>query len=65
MTDRSAVSTNLLVAMLRLTAGRLKAGAYEPFCETYPGSIDQVARASIESGRDNRDLTATRDQKGT
>lgn len=65
MTDRSAVSTTFLVAVLRLTARRLKAGAYEPFCETYPRSIDQVARASIESGRDNRDLTATRDQKGT
>jgi len=65
MTDRSATTTNLLVAMLRITAGRLRAGASDQFTEICPGALDQVARASIESGRDSRNLTATRDQKGT
>ncbi|GAA2887922.1 hypothetical protein GGQ99_004764 [Aminobacter niigataensis] len=54
--------TDLCVAMLRVAARRLRAGVAPA---DVPHSIDQVARASIESGRDNRNLTTTRDQKGT
>lgn len=54
--------TDLCVAILRITARRLRAGATTADA---PVSIDHLARVSIESGRDNRNLTTTRDQKGT
>lgn len=52
-------ATDLQVAILRAAARKLRAAVPLDAVE-FPHAVDQVARASIESGQDWRDLTSNR-----